>query len=529
MRGTRACLEALAREAGIEQDRIGEPVPVLEARRQDLIQAVADQNAAREQAARKIGELEESLAALKSGGLEGVCPTCRQPLGVRFQDLVEEREENIRELRKAVTDLEAESLEREKDLAALLSMLDEARRLQEACSHLEEDSSEWERVQDRTLREISLKERLEREMAAIGYDPRERQALEKEYASLEAPWMENLAASERLKGRPEVSQKIHSLAEGVENLKRDAAVIASEREGLGFDPDLHQRLEEEYQEAERDHGRYLELKPEMDRVPLLVGQERDLRARAGAIKKTLGELRADLEAVGFSPADLRRVEEDLQENSENALGVGRQVERSRAEKVRLEGERDRLTQTLSRMENDRKEHDRLSEEIRMLGLTRDQLNGFTDHLLGVVRDQIQDETGRILSEITDGRYDAVILDDNFELLVHDLGGDFPVSRFSGGEQDDVAIALRIALSRYIAEMHELHDSTFLIFDEIFGSQDEERRGNIFRALRTLEPYFPQIFLISHVTEVQGEFGNTLIVEAVSESESCIRDLEAAEA
>jgi DNA repair exonuclease SbcCD ATPase subunit len=267
----------------------------------------------------------------------------------------------------------------------------------------------------------------------------------------------------------------------------------------------------------------------MDRVPVLLGQEKDLKARADGIQQTLAELRAELGALAFSPADLRRVEEALQENSEKALGAGRRLEKSRAGKAHHEVETGRLTGILAGMEKDREDHDRLTEEIRMLELTRDQLNGFTDHLLGVVRDQIQDETGRILSEITDGRYDTVILDDNFELLVHDLGGDFPVSRFSGGEQDDVAIALRIALSRYIAEMHELHDSTFLIFDEIFGSQDEERRGNIFRALRTLEPCFPQIFLISHVTEVQGEFGNTLIVEAVSGRESCIRDLEGADA
>jgi exonuclease SbcC len=184
----------------------------------------------------------------------------------------------------------------------------------------------------------------------------------------------------------------------------------------------------------------------------------------------------------------------------------------------------RLTGTLARMEEDTRNRDHLREEIALLELTRDQLNGFTDHLLGIVRDRIQGETGRILSEITDGRYDTVILDDSFELLVHDLGGDFPVSRFSGGEQDDLAIALRIALSRYIAEMHELRESTFLIFDEIFGSQDDERRGNIFRALRAMEPYFPQIFLISHVADVHGEFGNTLLVEAVSGTESRIRDL-----
>jgi DNA repair exonuclease SbcCD ATPase subunit len=265
----------------------------------------------------------------------------------------------------------------------------------------------------------------------------------------------------------------------------------------------------------------------MDQVPVLLEQERDLLARATSAGQALEALRSDLSVIGFSKEDLRRAKSRLEENSRQALELGRRLERARAGKTRLEGERNRLTDALARLEEDTEKRDRLMEEIGLLELTREHLNGFTDHLLGVVRDQIQEETGRILSEITDGRYDTVILDDAFELLVHDLGGDYPVARFSGGEQDDVAIALRIALSRYIAEMHELHDSAFLIFDEIFGSQDEERRGNIFRALRALEPYFPQIFLISHVTEVQGEFGNTLVVEAVSGSESRIRDLEGA--
>jgi len=32
----------------------------------------------------------------------------------------------------------------------------------------------------------------------------------------------------------------------------------------------------------------------------------------------------------------------------------------------------------------------------------------------------------------------------------------PVNRFSGGEQDDIAVALRIALSRCLAELHQVH-------------------------------------------------------------------------
>ncbi len=65
-----------------------------------------------------------------------------------------------------------------------------------------------------------------------------------------------------------------------------------------------------------------------------------------------------------------------------------------------------------------------------------------------------------------------------------MDNEFPLERFSGGEQDDIAVALRIALSRYLAELHQVHESTFLIFDEIFGSQYEERRNNLLTALCT---------------------------------------------
>ncbi|HZD43271.1 MAG TPA: SMC family ATPase, partial [Methanomicrobiales archaeon] len=165
----------------------------------------------------------------------------------------------------------------------------------------------------------------------------------------------------------------------------------------------------------------------------------------------------------------------------------------------------------------------IQEEMELLKLTRKLVSEFVTHLLSVVRDRIEGEAGRILSEITDGRYDSVLIDEKFNLLIHDMGDDYPCSRFSGGEQDDIAIALRIALSRYLAEMHQIHDSTFLIFDEIFGSQDEERRNNLIQALRSQESNFPQILIISHISEVQGEFATTLLVELMQNAESRVRE------
>ncbi|HXW98310.1 MAG TPA: SMC family ATPase, partial [Methanomicrobiales archaeon] len=402
-------------------------------------------------------------------------------------------------------------------------LLDKARDLAAIFRRTSEVNGDWEEVQERTLAVISRRDELEKELSSLGYDPAEGGRLERELGDLENTVREIAVIAGRLEGREVLERKTADLEARLERLEKECRAIDAEIRDLGFDHAAHQRFEEKYRVSEARHRRYLALRPEMDRIPVLKGRETDLKAREDSLAGETAELGRSIKEIAFSGEDLERARQELRRVQQQAIESAARRRGLATEKGGFEKERDRLTGLIGKLERDQREHDRLEEEIRLLELTREHLNGFTDHLLGVVRDQVQEETGRILSEITDDRYDTVLLDDAFELLVHDLGGDYPVSRFSGGEQDDVAIALRIALSRYIAGTHELQDSTFLIFDEIFGSQDEERRGNIFRALRALEPYFPQIFLISHVSEVQGEFGNTLVVEAVSERESRIRD------
>ncbi len=171
-----------------------------------------------------------------------------------------------------------------------------------------------------------------------------------------------------------------------------------------------------------------------------------------------------------------------------------------------------------------KEAEAHKDEIESLRLTRNLIGEYVVYLMQVVRSRLEGEVSRIISEITGGRYEQVLLDDDFNLLVRDVDNDYPIDRFSGGEQDDIAVALRIALSRYLAELHGVQGSTFLIFDEIFGSQDEERRTNLLTALRTQESRFPQILLISHIAEMQGEFANTLVIEMGTDKASRIMEV-----
>jgi exonuclease SbcC len=64
-----------------------------------------------------------------------------------------------------------------------------------------------------------------------------------------------------------------------------------------------------------------------------------------------------------------------------------------------------------------------------------------------------------------------------------------------------SLSARVALSKIIASDGGT-TLGFLILDEVFGSLDADRRNNVLLALERLKRSFGQIFIISHVAEVQ---------------------------
>ncbi len=78
----------------------------------------------------------------------------------------------------------------------------------------------------------------------------------------------------------------------------------------------------------------------------------------------------------------------------------------------------------------------------------------------------------------------------------------PVDRFSGGESDLANLSLRLAISRMIADRTGVVPINFLMLDEIFGSQDPNRKRSVMTALSRLSVQFRQIFLITHIEDVK---------------------------
>jgi exonuclease SbcC len=400
---------------------------------------------------------------IAAAGPDGVCPLCRQKLGAHIGDL-------------------------EKEFAARL-----------------------EELEEKAVSDLARQEKLSAERVAID--------------SL-VPSLDTLRTiAERLKMLVEYENELAELMTKRSKKAEEARVHATALETLAYDESAYRAAELEAHEVQKVQARFTELGKKIGQAVSLKQQRSDLVSRTTQRKEDLARLENEIAASAYDPAVTTKTEGELASTDQRlrdcevAIATATRDRKFAEEKI---VDYKRAQDEIAELQ---KQAGGLRDEIANLKLTRTLIAEYVIYLMQVVRSRLEGEVSRIIAEITGGRYEQVLLDEDFNLLVRDIDNDYPIERFSGGEQDDIAVALRIALSRYLAELHNVHESTFLIFDEIFGSQDEERRSNLLTALRTQESRFPQILLISHIAEIQGEFANTLVVEMGTDSASRVREAE----
>jgi exonuclease SbcC len=412
-------------------------------------------------------EEREKIAAdrktIRDAGADGTCPLCRQKLGDHFGSI-------------------------EAEFAA---------RLQE--------------IEDKAVADLGKQEKLAREKTTI-------EALK--------PLLDAVRAHDaKLRQRPVYAEELASLTARMKKKEEEEHAIRNALAGLAYSEEVFRSCERESAELQKAQLRFIELGKKIGQGQMAKEHLAGIRARIAERTAGLRTLEDGIRAAAFDPAAAARLAAAVTE-AEAALRAGEVLMATAARDLRFTEEK--IAEYRSAQEQIaalQKQAEALRDEIELLKLTRSLIAEYVVYLMQVVRSRLEGEVSRIIGEITGGRYEQVLLDEDFNLLVRDVDNDFPIDRFSGGEQDDIAVALRIALSRYLAELHNVHESTFLIFDEIFGSQDEERRNNLLVALRTQESRFPQILLISHIPEMQGEFANTLVVEMGADNASRIRVVE----
>jgi len=427
-------------------------------------------------------ELDERIKNLEP--VEGSeCPTCGQPLspndrqklitllikeGKKLGDTYRQNQKELNEIGESIRSLEAEL----GTLTTLDATLREATRLHDQHEsrkeQIRQQISEWSSTGAPHLSELEagLKNN-----SYAHYARKELQTIDKEAKSLGY----DAAAHETTKKYIQDGKSSEEEFNALGNAR--SALVPLEREITGYREQLVKeqtnlkRLEEDTSQAETRQAEVLEGLPDVEKA---YNEMLDLQERERQQHMEVGAARQKVEVLDTL--------------------------RARLDSYNLE--REEATVRISE----------LHTLERAFGK-----DGVPALLIEQALPEIEAQANRLLDQLSDGNmsvrfstlrdYKDKNRDDKREtldIIISDASGTRDYEMYSGGEAFRIDFAIRLALSRVLAQRAGARLQT-LVIDEGFGSQDASGRQRLIEAINIIRPDFAKILVITHMDEIKDAF------------------------
>ncbi len=316
---------------------------------------------------------------------------------------------------------------------------------------------------------------------------------------------------ERTQEIPALEEKTAFQKREIEKATQSLEELERSRKDLGFDPEEYRTLLAERKHLAPAEGEANKLRIQLALQPEVTGRLAASREAQKAGQLDIARIRAEAEALDYSRTIHENAKLALAGTERNLVASQKDLSERRVRLGVLEAGKERLKEEEKRKDEHQKRLEETTRMLEVVEVTRNLVNDFMDQVLIRVKNDIAKAASEILEEVS-GKYSLLKIDEDFNIQVEDGGNYYPISRYSGGEIDMIAVSVRVAISEYLMRFGPDGESySFLILDEVFGSQDIEHREKMIQMLRSLEERFPQIIAISHISDVQGQFDNTLLV------------------
>jgi exonuclease SbcC len=443
-------------------------------------------------------EDERVAASLRQHAEEPVCPTCARPLGAKeAKRLVELLEAKMQRLANEEHDLDNRAraaarriVDREQEEAV-------ARERQEQLRALDQRLSDGQTMIDEaTARRDRAAEAMRAALTVIGVD--------------QSPTVEEI---ERARLEAERVQQIAELAGLLERLGSDARTArhAQEKAEAGirdlgtvqYDAEAHRAAADRLLMARRASAQVEQIDVELASRAAYERQCLKEDEALAAFRESSDAIAVRRDALAFN-ADILREAVAAEQNARAAANTARDVHAAMRQAVRdARAALERVAAEHNHLRELIESADAKSREADELTRMYDEFGDFDRYVARHIGPLLAETTERMLSQVTNGKYDHVQFDENYGIEVFDGDEAFPLSGFSGGERDVVALCARLALSEVVGSA-ALRPPRFLVLDEVFGSLDTERRAQLLETLGVLAEsgHFRQMFIISHVDDVQ---------------------------
>ncbi len=418
--------------------------------------------AANKKSAEKTGtDLKEKLQRIEELGPEGECPVCTQRLGDHYNTVVADHQKKLEELRMEFRHYQ--SVEK-KHTESLNKLKQELRNLRK---EKEQQTKKWHNAQHaaKTVEEIDS----------------------------------------HIKNYQQQLQTIDETITKIGPVKYD---------------------EKEHNEINKHYDELVDLRQKAAQLQERAGRRGQVSKSIEHAKESLTDLQKNIRHAEEQKTALNYDENVFQQQKKHVDDKSEELNAAREKQANVQKDIAILDNKIENSEKEIKEQYKLRQEIKETETEIAYLNALEEHfgrfrleLAGRIRPLIAGRASELLGLTTTSRYTTIDLDPDYNIRVFDGNLPYPLERFSGGEQDLVNLCLRIAISQVVAERSGGAPINFIVLDEIFGSQDSERRDLILNALSELSSQFRQIFIITHIETIKDMLPFIVNVESFDDQVS----------
>lgn len=304
------------------------------------------------------------------------------------------------------------------------------------------------------------------------------------------------------------------------DLRKQVAGITHEMERLEYDAALHEQYRKEEQASRAVEEKQQELLIAANRLEPLQREMNTLQTQLQGIeqeletlhrKKEIAETKYQRDATNSPDLD------EIKKRLESLVAAENQQRTQVGGAQQLLAVIEQQKQRSQDIRADLKALNREKANFMLLekAFGRDGVQAFMmEEALPQMEMQANDILGRLSSGSmsvrfeTEREYKDKKRDDKMQvldILINDGEGvQRPYDLFSGGEAFRINFAIRLALSKVLAQRAGAR-LQMLVIDEGFGSQDEEGRQRLIEAINMIRPDFKKILVITHLEELKDAF------------------------
>ncbi|MFH0736832.1 MAG: SMC family ATPase [bacterium] len=279
-----------------------------------------------------------------------------------------------------------------------------------------------------------------------------------------------------------------------------------------FDEAELKEIKNEKEILKKINDKYLAIESLITQIPEYENNKSKAAAVLLEYRQKNTEINKLINQISYNEDEFLKIKEERENNEKRVKQIEQEVH-----KYQLD---DRETSNqIKLIEKDLADNNKILEEVnvckketftyeKLISFIKDFKTKLTSHELPA----ISDIANKLFAEITKGRYFGLAINEDFSFSVIRDNNNVPLETLSGGEKDLASICLRIAISKRIAALAGRKNMGFLALDEVFSSQDQNRREELINTFQAISKDFKQIFVITHNQDVEEVFPSRLVIQ-----------------